>query len=392
MPIFLSMPICSKISHLHPPGKEIWKESLMQSRFPYDNGILFEQGEDSDQKWAFRWFMLVSFLIHVGVLLLFIKNPAVRDALEEMLQPQQKPLTAAQLKKQAQEKKPVFIDLLDPSKVPLADQSVAPPLPKGYSLSGKLNAPNRMERKASPSAPEERPSPAVKQMAPVPESAPLPVSRPQKARSSDLPGFRKVKKSQSSHRKERTARKSRTVHKKQKPRKVAESKPVPKMLPSPSKSPAQTTISRSQMQQILSQASLGTPFTHHLNLAQDLAPAYSDRSNELNRIAANLEDETYSSYIKRIQERFETIGEYPQEAQQRGITGRSLVTFTINEDGTLAMARLTQSSGSRILDEEALRIVRVAAPYIPLPKSFHKQQLILTWAFIFYNGGFHVIQ
>ncbi|MHB1605199.1 MAG: energy transducer TonB [Leptospirales bacterium] len=364
----------------------------MQSRFPYDNGILFDQGEDSDQKWALRWFLLVSFLIHVGLLLLFLKNPAVRNALEEMLQPHQKPLTAAQLKKQALEKKPVFIDLLDPSKVPLADQSSAPPLPKGYSLSGKLNSPNRIERKAAPSSPEEQPSPVVHQTVPVPESAPLPVSKPHKARSSDLPGFRKVKKSQSHHQRERTARKARTEHKKLKSRHVAQTRPVPKTSPSHSKSPAQTTISKSQMRQILSQASLGTPFTRHLNLAQDLAPAYSDQSNELNRIAANLEDETYSSYIKRIQERFETIGEYPQEAQQRGITGRALVTFTINKDGTLAMAHLTQSSGSRILDEEALRIVRVAAPYIPLPKSFHKQELILTWAFIFYNGGFHVIQ
>ncbi|MHB1285459.1 MAG: energy transducer TonB [Leptospirales bacterium] len=364
----------------------------MESRFPYDNSVLYGQGEDSDEKWAFRWFLLVSFLIHFGVLLLFIKNPAVRNALEEMLQAHKKPLTMAQLKKLEQEKKPVFIDLLDPSKVPLANQSMAPPLPKGYSLSGKLNAPNRMERKASPSAPEERPSPAVQKKTPESESAPLPVSHQQKARSSDLPGFRKVKKSQSSHKRERTVKKSRTVHKKQKVQRVAEMKPVPKTVPSPSKSPAQTTISKSQMQQILSQASLGTPFTHHLNLAQDLAPAYSDQSDELNRIAANLEDETYSSYIKRIQERFETIGEYPQEAQQRGITGRALVTFTIKEDGTLANARLTESSGSRILDEEALRIVRVAAPYIPLPKSFHKQELILTWAFIFYNGGFHVIQ
>jgi len=364
----------------------------MQPLLPYGQSILLSHDEDSDQKWAFRWFLLVSFMVHLGIILLFIKNPAMRNALEAMLEAKKKPLTAAQLKKIAQEKKPVFIDLLDPSKVPLADQTTAPPLPKGYSLSGDLHAKNRMERKAAPAAPEEQPAPRVPKVAKVPESAPKPVARPHDARSSELPGFKQVKKKNASHRKETTAKKSSRVHPKQKPRRTAEVKPVPKTAPSPKKKPAMTTISKSQMQQILSQAALGTPFTHHLNLAQDMAPAYSDRSNDLNRIAANLEDETYSSYIKRIQERFETIGEYPVEAQQRGITGKALVTFTINQDGTLAMARLTESSGSRILDEEALRIVRVAAPYIPLPKSFHKTRLTLTWAFIFYNGGFHVIQ
>ena len=359
---------------------------------PYGQNILLSHAEDAEQKWAFRWFLLVSFMVHLGIILLFLKNPSARNALEAMLEAKKKPLTPAQMKKLAQEKKPVFIDLLDPSKVPLADQTVAPPLPKGYSLSGNLHSKDRMERKAAPASPEEQPAPRVPKVAKAPETAPKPVSRPHEARSSDLPGFRQVKKNVSSHRRETTAQRSEQVHPKQKTQKTAEVKPVPKTTPSPKKKPAMTTISRSQMQQILSQAALGTPFTHHLNLAQDMAPAYSDRSNDLNRIAANLEDETYSSYIKRIQERFETIGEYPVEAQQRGITGRALVTFVINEDGTLAAARLTESSGSRILDEEALRIVRVAAPYIPLPKSFHKKELTLTWAFIFYNGGFHVLQ
>ena len=102
------------------------------------------------------------------------------------------------------------------------------------------------------------------------------------------------------------------------------------------------------------------------------------------------EDLMNSSYVHRIQNRFKTIGEYPPEAFARGTTGRALVTFTINEDGTLAGADLTQSSGSAALDAESLRIVRVAAPYIPLPGSFHKKRLTLTWAFNYHDGKFLV--
>lgn len=364
----------------------------MDHRMPYENAMLFTDGDESDLKWAFRWFVLVSFLIHLGVLLLFIKNPTVRNALENMIQTQKKPLTMAQLQKKSEEKKPVFIDILDPSKVPLEDQSVAPPLPKGYSLSGKLHSHDRVTRRAV-SPPPSRPShPVVQKMEEARNAARVLEKRTESAVPSKIPAFHKVTKSHARQHADRSIRKADKImrRKLEHQEKMEKANPTPeKRPPSP---PVQTTISKSQMQKILSEASLGTPFTKHLNLAQDMAPAYSDQSSDLNRIAANLEDETYSSYIKRIQERFETIGEYPQDAAQRGVTGQSLVTFTINEDGTLAMARLSQSSGSRVLDEESLRIVRVAAPYIALPKSFHKKRLTLTWAFIFYNGGFHVLQ
>jgi protein TonB len=368
------------------------KRSQMDRRMPYENAMLFTDGDEPDLKWAFRWFVLVSFLVHLGVLLLFIKNPSVRNALEEMIQSQKKPLTMAQLKKKAEERKPVFIDILDPSKVPLADQSVAPPLPKGYSLSGKLHSHDRMTRKAV-SPPPSRPShPVVRKMEEARNEARSLQKRTESARPSKIPAFHKVTPDHATQKANRSVQRAENVMRK----KLEHQEKLEKVNPNPEKlpptPPVQTTISHSQMQKILSEASLGTPFTRHMNLAQDLAPAYSDRSNDLNRIAANLEDETYSSYIKRIQERFETIGEYPQDAAQRGVTGQSLVTFTINEDGTLAMARLSQSSGSRVLDGESLRIVRVAAPYIALPKSFHKKTLTLTWAFIFYNGGFHVLQ
>ena len=343
--------------------------------------ILVNHGED-DIRWAFRWFVLVSILLHGSLLLLMIKDPALLNRLEDLIAPQKPPMTEAMRKKLAEERKPVFVDILDPSKVPQSTRTVAPPLPKGHSLSGK---PNHHDSKTVLRPSTAPPPPRV--TAPRPKVAPSEPEREAPLAKME-PGLSQVKKSARHDHPNHNKAKETEKHSER----MAKTAPV-----SPSEKPEKPTkivrkISPKDLNRILSQESLGDPFSKNLNLSKDLSPAYSDKPDPTDRIMANLEDETYSSYIKRIQERFETIGEYPEEAASRGITGRALVTFRILADGTLDGVTLSRSSGSAILDEEALRIVRVASPYIPLPTAFHKKELTLTWAFIFYNGGFHVIQ
>ncbi len=350
---------------------------------PYRQALILVHHDDGeDVRWAFRWFVLVSLLLHGSLLLLMIKDPALLNRLEDLIAPQKPPMTEAMRKKLQEERKPVFVDLLDPSKVPKADRTIAPPLPKGHSLSGKPKAHDE-KNVVRPSTTPMPPKVTAQKPRTTPASpeAEAPLAR-------NEPGLRQVKKTS---RHDHPNHKKLKEHEKQ-PVRTAQNKPE-----SPSEKPEKSNkvtrkISPKDLQKILSEESLGDPLTKNLHLSHDLSPAYSDKPDPTDRIMANLEDETYSSYIKRIQERFETIGEYPEAAASRGITGRVLVTFTILADGTLDSASLSQSSGSAILDEEALRIVRVASPYIPLPTAFHKKQLTLTWAFIFYNGGFHVIQ
>ena len=342
---------------------------------------LIGENREGDQ-WAFRWFILVSFLVHSAVLLLFLKDPAFHRQIENIISAQPKALSPAAQKKLAQEKKPVFIDLIDPSKVPIEPRSSAPLLPKGFSINGKPKGEEHRTVKNRP----------VPRSVPQPKLPPDLVARTEAPRESpkadNSPGFRKARKSvhheKPNHSKSESGKRVPKVDQKATVRMTEKSPPRKPVVNRP--------LTKQQIQQILAQESLGNPLTKHLDLSKEIAPAYSDRKSELDRIAANLEDETYSSYIRRIQERFETIGEYPPQAAARGTTGRALVTFTIMADGTLSRVELTQSSGSRALDDESLRIVRVAAPYIPLPASFHKDRLTLTWAFIYYNGGFHVLQ
>jgi periplasmic protein TonB len=61
------------------------------------------------------------------------------------------------------------------------------------------------------------------------------------------------------------------------------------------------------------------------------------------------------------------------------------VQVTLNADGTVRDAIITRPSGHRVLDEAALRIVRLAAPYAPFPKEIREDVDIMhitrTWEF-----------
>ena len=62
------------------------------------------------------------------------------------------------------------------------------------------------------------------------------------------------------------------------------------------------------------------------------------------------------------------IGEnlqYPAEAEANGEQGRSIVQFVVNTDGSISQERIVRSSGSVLLDAEALRIVNSLPKWIP---------------------------
>jgi protein TonB len=60
---------------------------------------------------------------------------------------------------------------------------------------------------------------------------------------------------------------------------------------------------------------------------------------------------------------------YPNQARRRRIEGEVRVAFTILADGSLSEIRLTQSSGSKVLDNAALGAIRKLARVDPLPRS-----------------------
>lgn len=67
---------------------------------------------------------------------------------------------------------------------------------------------------------------------------------------------------------------------------------------------------------------------------------------------------------------------YPRKALRKRISGRALVKFTILRDGRVEIEELVRSSGSKLLDDAATRIVRKAARNFPsIPESSYRERI-----------------
>lgn len=73
------------------------------------------------------------------------------------------------------------------------------------------------------------------------------------------------------------------------------------------------------------------------------------------------------SVLAMIRRRILAARHYPEVARQAGIEGAALVGFEIGPDGGVLRLVLRRSSGSGILDEEALATIRRAAPFPVYP-------------------------
>ncbi len=75
---------------------------------------------------------------------------------------------------------------------------------------------------------------------------------------------------------------------------------------------------------------------------------------------------------------------YPSEARSQGIYGGLRLLVAINRDGSLRDVQILESSGHQVLDNAALRIVRLAAPYAPFTGELMDVdvlEIIRTWRF-----------
>jgi len=70
---------------------------------------------------------------------------------------------------------------------------------------------------------------------------------------------------------------------------------------------------------------------------------------------------------------------YPPAALQQRLEGVVKVRLVVDRRGRLVgNPTVAKSSGHRVLDEEALRMVRVAAPFRPLPEDADKDTMVFV--------------
>ena len=104
-------------------------------------------------------------------------------------------------------------------------------------------------------------------------------------------------------------------------------------------------------------------------------------------VGARAEEYRFARYVEDRRLKVERIGNlnYPEAARQRKLYGSLLVTVAIRADGSLENVEINKSSGQRILDAAAVKIVEMGAPYAAFPPDIRRDTDILhitrTWSF-----------
>jgi protein TonB len=114
--------------------------------------------------------------------------------------------------------------------------------------------------------------------------------------------------------------------------------------------------------------------------------AYADRPRQI-FVSARTQEFKYANYMSEWVRKVERVGNlnYPDEARRSGISGKLMLDVALNADGTVREIRVIRPSGYPVLDEAAVRIVNLAAPYLPFPPEIRKEADVLhltrTWEF-----------
>ena len=104
-------------------------------------------------------------------------------------------------------------------------------------------------------------------------------------------------------------------------------------------------------------------------------------------VGARTEEYALAAYLDAWKQKIERIGtlNYPEAARRQGIYGSLKLTVSIYANGKIEKIEVDRSSGSKILDTAAIRIVELAAPYAAFPEDMRAKTDILSitrkWTF-----------
>jgi len=114
--------------------------------------------------------------------------------------------------------------------------------------------------------------------------------------------------------------------------------------------------------------------------------AYQERPKR-KFVGARAEEYRFAQYVDNWRQRVERVGNlnYPAEARARKIYGSLLLTVAIKADGEVETVEVERSSGHKLLDQAAIRIVRLSAPFDRFPDNIRRDTDIIhitrTWTF-----------
>lgn len=119
---------------------------------------------------------------------------------------------------------------------------------------------------------------------------------------------------------------------------------------------------------------------------RDQSEAYAKRPKK-KFISSNTREYAYAAYMKGWVDRVQRVGNlnYPDEARRNGVHGELVLTVGLNRDGSIHSIDVIKGSGQKLLDDAAVRIVRLSAPFPALPADKNRVDelyITRTWQFL----------
>ena len=118
---------------------------------------------------------------------------------------------------------------------------------------------------------------------------------------------------------------------------------------------------------------------------QEYAYAKRPRIHRLTSVAAKQSDDAI--YLHNWRAKVESIGNqhYPSQAKNQQLYGDLRMVVSLLPNGDVHRVKILKSSGHKILDQAAMKIVHLAAPYDPFPTKMQNSvdvlEIIRTWRF-----------
>ena len=184
----------------------------------------------------------------------------------------------------------------------------------------------------------------------------------------------------------------------------AQTEPSPPPQPQPVASEPEPAGREAGTQQVTEQKPVEAPRTPPPTASQLLAnvqqeivslTAELDRKTHLyakhprrKAISAATREHKYAAYLEAWRRKVENVGNlnYPEEARRHRIYGDLILHVAVRADGSVKNIRVVRSSGHSVLDNAAVGIVELAAPFAPFPESIKAEVDILditrTWQFM----------
>ena len=128
-----------------------------------------------------------------------------------------------------------------------------------------------------------------------------------------------------------------------------------------------------------------TSLVARIDMGTSLAQTEFNDPGNLELASVNLGDakQAFNEFLKAVRARIKQVQRFPPRVRNLDDGSTTTVRFTLFKDGTIKNPVVTDSSGSKALDNAALAAVRNAVPYPPFPEEQEGNSLRLELPIIF---------